>query len=219
MNGTRHILAFTSVLAAGLLAGRVGFAGTPPSAAIQEEAARKWEFSLSAFGYIVPDDSDYVQPTLTADRDWFHFEARYNYEGLETGSAWLGYNLSAGEEWKLEFTAMVGAVFGETRGVAPGFELSLDWRKLALYAESEYVIDTSSHPENFLYTWIELTYAPSDWFRAGLVAQRTRTSESGLDIDRGFLVGVSWRDLEFTTCIFNLGWQQPMVVLGVTVSF
>jgi len=219
MKSTRHILAFTLVLAAGFLAVRVGFAGVPPSAAIQEEEARKWDFSLSAFGYIVPDDSDYVQPTLTADRDWFHFEARYNYEGLETGSAWLGYNLSAGEEWQLEFTPMIGAVFGETRGVAPGFELSLDWRKFALYAESEYVIDTSSHPENFLYTWIELTYAPCDWFRAGLVAQRTRISESGLDVDRGLLVGVSWRDLEFTACLFNLGWQQPMVVLGVTVSF
>lgn len=219
MKRTRHILTFISVLAAGFLAARVGFAGAPPSAAVQDDETRKWAFSVSAFGYIVPDDSDYLQPTLTADRDWFHFEARYNYEGLETGSAWLGYNFSAGEEWMLEFTPMIGGVFGETRGVAPGFKLSLDWRKLSFYAESEYMIDTGSDPENFLYTWLELTYAPCDWFRAGLVAQRTRISESGLDIDRGLLVGLSWKELDFTACLFNLGWEQPMVVLGVTVNF
>ncbi len=142
MRNTRPSLALVSVLTAGILAVRIGLAGTPPSAAVQDEEARKWEFSLSTFGYIVPDDRDYLQPTLTADRDWFHFEARYNYEGLESGSAWVGYNFSAGETVALEFTTMIGGVFGDTRGVAPGFELSLEWEKLSFYCESEYVIDS-----------------------------------------------------------------------------
>jgi hypothetical protein len=59
----------------------------PPAAEDAEES--RWSFSASAYTYIVPDDHDFVQPTVTADRAWLHLEARYNYEALETGSAWV----------------------------------------------------------------------------------------------------------------------------------
>ena len=36
---------------------------------------------------------------LAGDHDWLHLEARYNYETLETGSVWVGCNLSGGENW------------------------------------------------------------------------------------------------------------------------
>jgi len=55
-----------------------------------------WAFSASTYAYILPQGGDYVNPNLTADRDWLHLEARYNYEALDTGSLWLGYNLSWG---------------------------------------------------------------------------------------------------------------------------
>src|SRR5262249_1982890 len=79
-------------------------AQTPPAATnapppLAEEAEKpEWSFSASAYAYFVPDSREYVQPTFTADRDWLHLEARYNYENLETGSAWLGYNFSGGKK-------------------------------------------------------------------------------------------------------------------------
>jgi hypothetical protein len=99
-------------------------------------------FSSSAYTYIVPDSREYVQPTLTANHGWLHLEARYNYEGLETGSAWIGYNFSVGEKVSLEFTPMLGGVFGDVTGVAPGYKYTLSWWKLQLYSEGEYVFDT-----------------------------------------------------------------------------
>jgi hypothetical protein len=48
--------------------------------------------------YIVPDSENCVQPTVAADRDWLHVEARFNYEDRDTGSVWLGYNFTVGEE-------------------------------------------------------------------------------------------------------------------------
>src|SRR5262249_31198821 len=103
--------------------------------AIAEEAEKSWSFSASAYTYLVPDDRDYVQPAITFDRKWLHVEGRYNYESLDTGSVWLGYNLSGGEKLAWEFTPMLGGVFGETRGVAPGYKGSLSWWKLELYSE------------------------------------------------------------------------------------
>jgi len=104
--------------------------------------------------------------TVTADRGKLHLEARYNYENFNTGSLWIGYNLSVDGEVTLTFTPMVAAVVGDTDGVAPGYNLSVDWWKLAFFSQSEYVIDTSDSANNFLYTWTELSVWPWDWLGA-----------------------------------------------------
>ena len=177
-----------------------------------------WEFSLSAYTYIVEDDRDYVQPTLTADLDWLHLEARYNYEDLDTGSIWAGFNFSFGEDVTLELTPMLGGVFGETEGVAPGYRATLSWWKLELYTEGEYLIDTRDASDSFFYTWSELSVSPVDWFRVGLVVQRTKTYETDFDVQRGVLVGVVYRNLSFTTYVLNPD-DDPTVVLGVAFEF
>jgi hypothetical protein len=103
---------------------------TPPE--VDEEA---WSFPASAYTYFVPDDREYVQPTLHGGPRWLHLEARYNYEALATGSAWVGYNFSGGEELSWEFTPMLGGVFGDTTGIAPGYKGSLSRWKLEFYSE------------------------------------------------------------------------------------
>ena len=131
-----------------------------------------------------------MQPTFTADRGWLHLEARYNYEALDTGSAWVGYNFSGGEKLAWEFTPMLGGVFGDTTGIAPGYKGSLSWWKLELYSEGEYVFDTGSSSDSFFYNWSELTLAPVEWFRFGLVTQRTRVYKTDRDIQRGAARGL-----------------------------
>ena len=184
-----------------------------------EPVEDRWTFSLSAYTYIVPDSRDYVQPTFKADRDWLHLEARYNYEDLDTGSVWVGYNWSfGGEDLSLDLTAMVGGVFGDTRGVAPGYEFTLSWRKFQLYSELEYVIDCDDASESFIYTWSELTYSFTDWLRAGVAIQRTKAYDTDLDIQRGLLVGLTYKDLDFSVCVFNPD-DDPIVILGVAYGF
>ena len=91
-----------------------------------------------AFGYLIPKGRSYVAPVLTADRRSLHIEARYNYEDLETGSLCLGRNFSFGTNVTLELTPMIGGVFGSSTGVAPGYLLSLAYRRLSLESEGEY---------------------------------------------------------------------------------
>src|SRR4051794_24681867 len=114
---------------------------TPATTAALEPDDEKWSFSLSAYTYFIPDDHEYVQPTITADRGHLHLEARYNYEDQNTASVWAGYNLAGGDKLAWEITPMIGGVFGDTSGVAPGYIASLSWWRLALYSEGEYVID------------------------------------------------------------------------------
>jgi ABC-type transport system substrate-binding protein len=211
------VLAALAVLVAGSTALAQATAGAPAAAA--PAAATSWSFSASASTYILPDDPDYVQPAVTADRGWLHIEGRFNYEDRDTGSAWFGYNFSAGETVTLELTPMIGAVFGNTTGVAPGYRGSLGWRMLQLYSETEFVVDTDNPDDSFLYTWSELEVAPVDWCRFGFVVQRTKAYETEFDIQRGFFAGVSLKGLDVTGYVFNPDADRPTVVVTVGVGF
>ncbi len=178
----------------------------------------KWEFAGSVNGYLVPEARDYVQPTITANHDWLHLEARYNYEALDTGSAWLGYNFSGGSKLAWAFTPMLGTVFGDITGLAPGYKGSLSWWKLELYSEGEYLFDLAESSRSFFYNWSELSVAPLDWFRLGIVTQRTRAYHTDRDIQRGFLLGVSYRRVTFTTYVFNPDESKPTIVLAAGVK-
>lgn len=175
-------------------------------------------FYASGYAFFIPDDRDYVSPIFTADRGRLHLEARYNYEDLETASLFLGWNFSAGEKLLLEATPMIAGVFGNTAGIAPGYKFTLSYHRFELYNEGEYVFDADDSAENFFYSWSELNYALTDWFRAGIVAQRTKAYKTDLEVQRGLLAGCSFRKVDFTAFVFNAGWTSPTVVVALGYS-
>lgn len=177
-----------------------------------------WEFSFQAYSFTVADDHSYVQPVFMADRDWLHLEARYNYEDIDTASVWVGWNFEFGDEISLEITPMVGGVFGETSGVAPGYEATISWWRLEFYGEGEYLLDSNDSDDNFFYSWTELTVAVTDWLRVGCVAQHTKLYDTDLDTQRGFLVGVTAKSLDLTVYMFNPDESEPVYVVSAGVS-
>lgn len=182
--------------------------------------AKPWQYNLTVDGYIVPDGGEsYASPYLTADHQWLHLEARYNYENLHTGSLWAGYNFTAGKTLQLAVTPMIGGVFGDTTGIAPGCELSLTYKKLSFSSSNEYVFDTTKKSGSFFYSWPELTFSPVSWLHVGGVAQHTKAIDMRLSTQRGLLVGVSIKQVEFTTYVFEPELPTPTVVLEMGYSF
>jgi hypothetical protein len=206
-----------TILTLTMLLGEWAIAQTAPASS--NPNGPSWEYALTVDGYIVPDEDGYASPTLAADRGWVHFEARYNYEDLRTGSLWFGYNFSARKKLTFSMTPMIGGVFGRANGIAPGCEASLTYKKLELSVSNEYAFNTESKASNFYYAWPQLSYWPLDWFRIGPVAQRTKTYHTSLDTQRGFLVGITHKKFKLNTYIFNAGWTTPTVVLEANVSF
>jgi hypothetical protein len=184
-----------------------------------EEPGPAWEFSASVYGYDVPDSEDYVNPNVTADRGRLHLEARYSYEAIGAASVWAGANFSAGTNWVFDSTLMVGGVFGDLEGVAPGYRLSLEHAWFGLASEGEYFIDTHDSEGNYLYSWNEVAGAPTEWFRAGLAVQRTRAYESELDVQRGVFVGFTVKQFDAAAYVFNIGWEDPTYVLSLRYDF
>jgi len=210
----------TRPLPLALLCAGLGHPGAARAAAegTAEHAAGEaaWTLSASAYAFFVPAAPSYLNPNLAAERGGLHLEARYAYEALRTGSAWVGWKFAFGDALTLDVTPMLGGVFGRLNGIAPGYLLTLGYGALALSSQSEYVFDAAGRAGDFLYTWSELSWSLASWFRAGLAIQRTRAYSTPLDVQRGPFAALSWGgSFELAAYVFNPGWTTPTVVVAV----
>jgi hypothetical protein len=208
----------TRSLRLALLCAGLGHPVAALSTADPEHPADKaaWTLSASAFAFFVPGTPSYLNPNLAAEHRGLHLEARYAYEALRTGSAWVGWRFAFGEALTLEITPMIGGVFGRLNGIAPGYLLTLGYGALALSSQGEYVFDAAGRAGDFLYTWSELGWSLAQWFRAGLAIQRTRAYATPLDVQRGLFAALSWGgDFEVAAYVFNPGWTTPTVVVAL----
>jgi hypothetical protein len=188
-------------------------------AAPSARAAEPWSFSLAGAAYVLPDEDDYVQPTVKADHERLHLEARYKYEDRDAASVFAGANFEVGDTVKLALTPMVGGVFGSTDGIAPGLEADFTAGIFEAYGEGEYVFDVHDSASNFFYMWSEAAVAPTSWLRGGLVAQRTRVRETPRELQRGLLLGFTGNRLSGTVYVFEPGADDYSVVVVVELSF
>jgi hypothetical protein len=190
-----------------------------PFEADSKKSDTKWEFSLSTFTFLAQHARDYANPNLTADRDWLHLEARYNYEELKTGSVWLGWNFGTGKKLQFEVTPMLGGVFGDITGIAPGYTITVRYRTIELSTQGEYFFDAGTSSGNFFYSWSELSASPADWFRVGIVVERTQASGSNSDVRRGPLIGFKYKEVDLTTYWLAPGSDEATFVFAVTFNF
>ena len=171
------------------------------------------------YGWVVPEQDNFGMAQAWLDVRRLHIEGRYNYEGLRTGSLFVGANATAGDKIAIAATAMMGAVFGDTDGIAPGFRITVTWWKLDLSTEDEIVIDPWNVENSFVYSWSELGLSPWDWLRVGVVAQRMRVLRTELDFERGLFAGVSFGKLTATVYELNAGWTTPTWVFALAAGF
>jgi hypothetical protein len=190
-----------------------------PAQAPAAPPAPTWTFRLAAAGYFLPDDGNYVQPTVTANRGALHLESRYSYEERNSLSAFVGWTFGFGSRFRFDLTPMFGVVAGERDGVMPGLELSFTAGPVEFYSEGEYVIDVHDTSDRFLYNWSELSVWPVEWLRVGLVTQRTRVFNEPRDVQRGLLGGVAIGRFEGVAYWFNPGSSDRYFVTSFAISF
>jgi len=175
--------------------------GEPPSRS--DTQAPGWDLSATGYYYALDNQSDYLSAIATADRDALHLEARYNYEALDSGSLFAGWRFAGGDALSWEFTPIIGAVFGDKQGIAPGFEASLAYGMVDFYIEAEYVRDLELQADSFTYAWSELGVSPLEWLRFGIVGQRSRAYQSDRDIQRGGFAQLTFGKVTLGVYVFN----------------
>ena len=193
--------------------------GQELKSAEEKKPGKKWDFSATVNFYFLKDDF-FVLPVATADRGRLHLEARYNYEDRNTTSLWTGMNFHFGETVTTDATIMAGVIFGNSDGVAPGLELTMGYKRFKLYAEGEYFISTEDINLNYGYLWTDLTYSPTDWLSFGISGQRTRLYSNEVDIQRGILAAVSFKNANLSGYWYNIGMgSSSFAILSLGYSF
>lgn len=178
-----------------------------------------WSFEAETYYYILPDENNTTTLIGYADYKALHLEGRYNYEDLNTGSLFCGYTFEAGKKLKFSATPMIGFVFGNTNGIAPGLEWTLTWKKLDFYSESEYVFDLETKENDFFYNWTELAVTPFNNFRTGISGNRTRLYESDLEIQKGIFAQYSFWKLTAGVHYFNPFSDEYFVIATMSFEF
>ena len=178
-----------------------------------------WEFSGTAF-YSDPPGSEDARTTaiLYGDRGPLHLELRYNYEDLDTASAFFGWAFSGGDSLAYTVTPMVGVVGGDTDGVAPGLLLDVAWRRFAWYVESEYLFDAHDSSDDFFYSWSTLTYAFTDWLSAGTVAERNKVVDTDFEVQWGLALELQLKRIGVAVYTYNLGDDDDYTVVSLGAS-
>jgi hypothetical protein len=126
--------------------------------------------------------------------------------------------MRGGQRVEWEFTPMMGAVFGATDGIAPGYLASVSWWKLDAYTEGEYVLARTSD-DRFVYHWSEVAIAPVAWLRGGMVTQRTRAYQSAREIQRGPFVNGTVGRIDAAAFVFIGNGRTPTYVLSMGWSY
>ena len=203
---------------------------TENSAVVQDDTERskiEWEFSLSTFTYLAQHERDYANPNFSADYGRLHLEARYNYEALKTGSVWIGCNFprfTIGKDLEINATPMLGGVFGDITGVAPGYSIEASYKIIKASTQGEYFFDAGNNSGDFFYSWSEFSASlpKADCVRAGLVVERTQASGNS-EVRRGPLVGFKHKckdkDVDLTIYWLAPGSREATFVFAVTVEF
>jgi hypothetical protein len=150
-----------------------------------DSAASAWSYSAWAELFVIPGETDFINPTFYARHKTLHLEGRYNYEDLKTASVFAGRRFKTGKAVKFVFVPMGGLVFGNTNGIAPGLELEIMYKKFDFYSESEHLFDFESRENNFFYMYSELAFRPIKPIRTGIMTQRTKLYESDRELQRG----------------------------------
>ena len=175
--------------------------------------------AITGYYYAMRDEPDFGVGVATLDYKRWHFEARYNYEAENAGSAFVGYKFKGGDALTFEITPIVGALFGSSRGVVPGVEASVAWGPFDAYVEAEYVDDRRQPGTSYYYAWSELAWAPVEWLRVGLVGQRTNTVDTGREFQRGAFAQATIQRLTFGVYFFNPDSAARYVIGSVGASF
>ena len=181
--------------------------------------AQTWSIDVTVGGYFLPDNDQYVQPTVIADRGRLHLESRYAYEDRASLSFFAGINFAFGDTVKLALTPMFGGLVGKTDAVLPALELDLVWGPIEFYSEAEYVLDVHDRSSSLFYTWSELSVWPTGWLRGGMVTQRVKIRETDREVQRGVFAGVEIAKLRGTFYVFKPGSDDRYVLVSVGVSF
>lgn len=169
--------------------------------------------------YFMKEESSYFLPIVSYEKDKLYLESRYNYEDFETLSFFVGRSFTIDDQYDFVLIPMLGGAGGNSDGIIPAFEFSVQLGKFNLSSQQEYLINLDSQDASFFYVWSDLTYEMLDWLNIGLSLQRLRPYQSTSDVDYGAFIGVQQSAWSFDYYYYLLGENDSMNILSLNYVY
>jgi len=145
--------------------------------------------------------------------NWY-FEARGNYEAINSASLYLGKTFDKKGLISYSVTPMAGLVTGSFNGGSVGADVALDYKKISFSSQSQYTFAIKNPARNFTYSWSDLTYQLKGWMAAGVSLQQTR----GV-LEKGILLTGVYKNWSLPLYVFNPETCKRYFVLGLIVEW
>jgi hypothetical protein len=146
-------------------------------------------------------------------------ELRYNYEELNTISAYLGKSLSVNDNADFSFSPMAGVVMGAYSGGSLALNTDFEHKRLFFSSQAQYTINTAHSTSNFFYNWSELGYYTLPWLYTGFTVQQTWYAATKIKTIPGFLAGLKKRQWSVPLYVFNPAGREKYFVIGINLEW
>lgn len=144
----------------------------------------------------------------------WYFEARYNYDELETFSVLAGKTFAFDKEKNYTITPMLGAAFGNLKGATLCVNMNASVGKYNFATQSQYTHAFNDKVNSFAFTWAEASYQVGKSFYGGVTMQVTKPYRSRSEFDPGFIIGFTHKKVSVPLYVFKPFTQERFVVLG-----
>lgn len=164
------------------------------------------------------------EPLTVTPQAWiylkdYYFEARYNYEDLQTFSLYFGKSFYAGKKAAIEFTPMVGGVVGNLNGISPGFNFTLDYLRFTTGSQTQYTFDLKVPGNSFFWDWTNFSFGLGKHFGVGGSVQIYLPKEGENSVTAGPMVNYTFKNLQLEAYSYNFWESHPLWAIGVQYTF
>jgi len=146
--------------------------------------------------------------------NWY-FEGRYNYEALNTASAYAGKVFEKKAAFSYSFNPVLGLVAGKFNGGSAGMNIEANYKKISFSSQSQFTFSLINRDQNFTYSWSELSYNAANFLEAGISLQQSGEYETKNKFDKGVFLKLECSRWTLPFYVFKKSGNEKFFVLSL----
>lgn len=149
----------------------------------------------------------------------YYIEARYNYEDVKTVSLYFGRSFEINKKVDFEIIPMIGLVYGNTKGLSPGFNLNFEYKRFHSSTECQYTIDFEDNDYSYFWDWSNFYMRIHENISLGAAIRVNKSKNGDNFVYYSPAVSIEFRSFVIEANAYNFWEKYPLWTLGFEYSF
>lgn len=149
----------------------------------------------------------------------YYLEARYNYEDVKTMSLYFGKSFEVNKKVDFEIIPMLGLVYGNTKGISPGFNFNFEYKRFHSSTECQYTIDLEDNNYSYFWDWSNFYMRIHENISLGCAVQINQSKKGDSFVYASPALSFEFHSFVIEANAYNLWEKYPLWTLGIEYSF